>query len=97
MASTATTPPAVTSDEASVAEMLAPVLESFEAHRPGEDTTSIVAAGFAAELAHRGQVRKSGEDYVTHPIAVALTVESSGSTRRRSRARCCTTRWRTRA
>ena len=78
MASSATTTPAVQGDEASVAEMLAPVLESFETHRPGEDSSSIVAAAFAAELAHRGQFRKSGEDYVTHPIAVALTVADLG-------------------
>jgi guanosine-3',5'-bis(diphosphate) 3'-pyrophosphohydrolase len=59
-------------------ELLAPVLEAFEVLRPGEDDTIIVEAARAAELAHRGQVRRSGEDYVTHPVAVALTVAELG-------------------
>ena len=49
-----------------------------DATAAGEDDTSIVAAARAAELAHRGQVRRSGEDYVTHPVAVALTVAELG-------------------
>jgi GTP pyrophosphokinase len=59
-------------------ELLAPVLEAFEALRPGEDDAIIVEAARAAELAHRGQMRRSGEDYVTHPVAVALTVAELG-------------------
>src|SRR5579871_4748111 len=55
-------------------ELLAPVLEAFAAHRSGEDDAMIVEAARAAELAHRGQVRRSGEDYVTHPVAVALAL-----------------------
>ncbi len=55
-------------------ELLAPVLEAFAEHRGGEDDAIIVEAARAAELAHRGQVRRSGEDFVTHPVAVAATV-----------------------
>lgn len=36
------------------------------------DDVSIVERAFsAAEIAHRGQLRKSGDPYITHPVAVA--------------------------
>src|ERR1039458_6802011 len=78
MASVATTNQQHTQADNDVDELLAPVLESFTTLRPGEDAAPIVAAARAAELAHRGQVRRSGEDYVTHPVAVALTVAELG-------------------
>ena len=36
-----------------------------------EQTSHVKRAYFFAEQAHFGQVRRSGEDYVTHPLAVA--------------------------
>ena len=36
-----------------------------------EQTNQVKRAYFFAEQAHFGQVRRSGEDYVTHPLAVA--------------------------
>ena len=36
-----------------------------------EQTNNVKRAYFFAEQAHFGQVRRSGEDYVTHPLAVA--------------------------
>jgi len=78
MASVATTKRTRPLATSALDELLEPVLEAFTALRPGEDATSILEAARAAELAHRGQVRRSGEDYVTHPVAVALTVAELG-------------------
>lgn len=39
-----------------------------------EDMERIVAAYMLAKEAHQGQMRKSGEPYIIHPIAVALIV-----------------------
>ncbi len=36
-----------------------------------EQTNNVKRAYFFAEQAHFGQIRRSGEDYVTHPLAVA--------------------------
>jgi GTP diphosphokinase / guanosine-3',5'-bis(diphosphate) 3'-diphosphatase len=78
MASVATTSRSRPSADPALDELLGPVLEAFERHRAGEDDAPIVEAARASELAHRGQVRRSGEDYVTHPVAVALTVAELG-------------------
>jgi GTP pyrophosphokinase len=78
MASVVTTSRSRPSADPALEELLAPILESFAALRPGEDDSAIVEAARAAELAHRGQVRRSGEDYVTHPVAVAQTVAELG-------------------
>ena len=78
MASVVTTNRSRPSADPALEELLAPILESFALLRPGEDDTTIVEAARAAELAHRGQVRRSGEDYVTHPVAVAQTVAELG-------------------
>lgn len=51
------------------AALLAPVLASLESQ--GSDRERIVRAFEIAEQAHRGQKRKSGEPYITHPVAVA--------------------------
>ncbi len=47
------------------------VLEQVEAYAPGADVTVILDAYQYAALCHRGQVRKNGEDYLVHPLAVA--------------------------
>jgi len=64
------------SEEESV--LLAPVLESFLRRHPGDDTRLIVQAAELATAAHDGQRRRSGEPYVTHPIAVAGVVADLG-------------------
>ena len=60
------------------AELLAPVLEAFLRRHPGDDTSLIVHAAETATVAHAGQLRRSGEPYVTHPIAVAGIVADLG-------------------
>jgi GTP pyrophosphokinase len=61
-----------------VAELLEPVLASFAARRPGEETSAIFRAAMVAAEAHSGQFRHSGEPYVSHPVAVAGIVADLG-------------------
>jgi GTP pyrophosphokinase len=61
-----------------VDELLAPVLRTCEGKRPDEPTDRIVAAAHVAAKAHAGQVRQSGEAYITHPVAVAGIVAELG-------------------
>src|SRR5579863_10021654 len=69
----------VTEDgERAFEDMVAPLLAEFSSHRPDDDTTGIVAAARVALSAHDGQFRRSGEPYITHPIAVATIVAELG-------------------
>jgi GTP pyrophosphokinase len=61
-----------------LADLLAPLLAEFAAHRPEDDTATIVEAGRVALRAHQGQFRRSGEPYITHPVAVATIVAELG-------------------
>jgi guanosine-3',5'-bis(diphosphate) 3'-pyrophosphohydrolase len=60
------------------AALLVPVVEAFLRRHPGDDTLIIVRAAETATRAHAGQLRKSGEPYITHPIAVAGIVADLG-------------------
>jgi GTP pyrophosphokinase len=80
-ADTAARSPVVESEpaqEAALRALLAPLLAEFAAHRPDEDTALIVDAGRTAQQAHEGQFRRSGEQYITHPVAVATIVAELG-------------------
>src|ERR1700677_5225975 len=69
----------VTDDgERAFGDMVAPLLAEFARHRPDDDPATIVAAGRTAARAHEGQFRRSGEPYITHPIAVATIVAELG-------------------
>ncbi|HEY6533319.1 MAG TPA: HD domain-containing protein, partial [Acidimicrobiales bacterium] len=52
-------------------EELAPLLDAFRMHHPRSSALLITKAYELAARAHQGQTRKSGEPYVTHPVAVA--------------------------
>jgi guanosine-3',5'-bis(diphosphate) 3'-pyrophosphohydrolase len=52
-------------------EEVAPLVEAFHVHHPRASTSLITRAYSLSADAHRGQTRKSGEPYVTHPVAVA--------------------------
>jgi guanosine-3',5'-bis(diphosphate) 3'-pyrophosphohydrolase len=52
-------------------EEVAPLVAAFRANHPRAATALITSAYELADTAHRGQTRKSGEPYVTHPVAVA--------------------------
>ena len=47
------------------------LLQEVSAYLKPEDVESILRAVELSKTAHHGQLRHSGEDYVTHPIAVA--------------------------
>ena len=57
-----------------------PLLRAVRANHPKADTSLIVRAYEVAEKAHAGQRRKSGEPYITHPVAVATILAELGMT-----------------
>ncbi len=58
--------------------VLAPVVDTYRRRWPRADTELIVRAYRASVDAHEGQIRKSGEPYVFHPVAVAGIVAELG-------------------
>ena len=54
------------------------LIKTAKMHHPKSDVSIIERAYTAAELAHRGQLRKSGEPYITHPVAVAQILADLG-------------------
>ncbi|WP_108717487.1 bifunctional (p)ppGpp synthetase/guanosine-3',5'-bis(diphosphate) 3'-pyrophosphohydrolase [Miniimonas sp. S16] len=57
-----------------------PLLQVVRANHPREDLAVIERAYLAAERAHEGQLRKSGDPYITHPVAVATILAELGLT-----------------
>ena len=64
----------------SAAPAIEPLLEVVRETHPKADTAIITRAYLVAEEAHRGQVRKSGDPYITHPISVATILAELGLT-----------------
>lgn len=54
------------------------LIKTARAHHPKADVGVIEQAYAAAESAHRGQLRRSGEPYITHPVAVAQILADLG-------------------
>lgn len=54
------------------------LLKSVRASHPKADVSVIQRAYIVAERAHRGQQRRSGEPYISHPIAVAQILANLG-------------------
>ncbi|GLI28783.1 GTP pyrophosphokinase [Agromyces rhizosphaerae] len=54
------------------------LLRTVRMHHPKADLAVIERAHAVAERAHEGQKRKSGEPYITHPIAVAQILADLG-------------------
>lgn len=59
---------------------LDPLIRAVKANHPRADITQIVKAYEVAEAQHLGQFRKSGEPYITHPVAVATILAELGMT-----------------
>ncbi|MFB6989813.1 RelA/SpoT family protein [Streptomyces sp. NPDC056178] len=55
------------------------VAEAHRAHHPDADLSVLHRAYVLAESSHRGQMRKSGEPYITHPLAVTLILAELGA------------------
>ncbi|MGO4782426.1 RelA/SpoT family protein [Cryobacterium sp. W22_MBD10_FK3] len=54
------------------------LLKTVRTHHPKVDLSIIERAYAAAERAHEGQKRRSGEPYITHPVAVAQILADLG-------------------
>src|SRR5207244_6394789 len=54
------------------------VLDSYRSRHPRAQTALITRAHEVAREAHEGQVRKSGDPYIHHPLAVALILADLG-------------------
>ncbi|MDQ1512321.1 MAG: diphosphokinase / guanosine-3,5-bis(diphosphate) 3-diphosphatase, partial [Microbacteriaceae bacterium] len=54
------------------------LIRTVRSHHPKADTSVIERAYAAAERAHAGQLRKSGEPYITHPVAVSQILADLG-------------------
>ncbi|MFE7860206.1 RelA/SpoT family protein [Streptomyces sp. NPDC057403] len=55
------------------------VVDAHRAHHPNADLDPLRRAYVLAESSHRGQMRKSGEPYITHPLAVTLILAELGA------------------
>ncbi|MGW6304658.1 RelA/SpoT family protein [Streptomyces niveus] len=55
------------------------VADAHRAHHPDADLLVLGKAYVLAEMSHRGQFRKSGEPYITHPLAVTLILAELGA------------------
>jgi len=54
------------------------LIKTVRLHHPKVDLSIIERAYVTAEQAHEGQVRRSGEPYITHPVAVAQILADLG-------------------
>lgn len=54
------------------------LIKTVRTHHPKADVGLIERAYAAAEVAHDGQLRRSGEPYITHPVAVAQILADLG-------------------
>ncbi|MFC1419881.1 RelA/SpoT family protein [Streptacidiphilus cavernicola] len=61
------------------ADALEPVVRVHRSHHPRADLPLLDRAYQVAEASHRGQTRKSGEPYITHPLAVTMILAQLGA------------------
>ncbi len=60
------------------ADALTPLLSAYKVRHPRSDTGLLVSAYEVAAKAHDGQLRSSGEAYISHPLAVATILAGLG-------------------
>ncbi|MBO2453842.1 bifunctional (p)ppGpp synthetase/guanosine-3',5'-bis(diphosphate) 3'-pyrophosphohydrolase [Actinomadura barringtoniae] len=61
-----------------VRSAVAPLLVAHRAACPAGDESELLRGYEVAERLHRGQLRKSGAPYITHPLAVAMILAGMG-------------------
>jgi GTP diphosphokinase / guanosine-3',5'-bis(diphosphate) 3'-diphosphatase len=59
-------------------DALAPLLNAYRVRHPKDDPGLFVRAYELAATAHEGQIRNSGEAYISHPLAVATILAGLG-------------------
>jgi GTP diphosphokinase / guanosine-3',5'-bis(diphosphate) 3'-diphosphatase len=64
----------------SVNPVLEPLFRTIHSNHPKADLRDIERAYHVAERYHRGQKRKSGDPFITHPLAVATILAELGMT-----------------
>ncbi len=69
---------AVPTHDVGRAPQLVDLLDEFRRHHPDGDVEGIRRAHDVAAAAHEGQFRKTGDPYITHPVAVALILAGYG-------------------
>lgn len=60
--------------------MIAPVVRAVRRYHPDEDIRVLQRAYEVANRYHEGQKRKSGDPYITHPVAVTAILAEMGAT-----------------
>ena len=70
--------PRIFSKQPSYTQELQHVIKSLKANHPKADVALVEKAFVAAENAHSEQLRKSGEPYISHPVAVAQILADLG-------------------
>ncbi|MGN6783006.1 MAG: HD domain-containing protein, partial [Marmoricola sp.] len=60
--------------------VLEPLFRAVRANHPKADLALLERAYETAERLHRGQTRKSGDPYITHPLAVTTILADIGMT-----------------
>ena len=63
-----------------IPDQLQEVIDTLHKFHPASDESEIIRAYQTADYLHRSQNRKSGEKYITHPIAVAGMLADLGMT-----------------
>jgi guanosine-3',5'-bis(diphosphate) 3'-pyrophosphohydrolase len=59
-------------------DALTPLLQAYRERHPRGDASLVIRAYETAERAHHGQLRRSGEAFITHPLAVATVLAGLG-------------------
>ncbi|WP_377269086.1 RelA/SpoT family protein [Peterkaempfera sp. SMS 1(5)a] len=60
-------------------DAIEPIVRAHRAHHPRADLALLGRAYQSAEAGHRGQLRKSGEPFITHPLAVTVILAQLGA------------------
>ncbi|MFC8451147.1 RelA/SpoT family protein [Kitasatospora sp. NPDC057223] len=62
-----------------VPDAIEPLVQAHRLHHPQADLGLLGRAYRTAEASHRGQMRKSGEPFITHPLAVTMILAQLGA------------------